>query len=164
MSDVAAIWHRVLSALPEARLIVVGRGLAGEERRLAQLVPNVEIAGWLEPAAMPTFFAGMRVALVPWADTPSNRARNSAKVLELMLAGVPIVAYAVGELPFTLDGCAAVVPPGDEDAFACALVELLRSPERALQLSAGARQRVLAEYAWARLAETALRAYERAMA
>ena len=35
--DVAAIWGRVLSVLPEARLVVLGRGLAGEENELAQL-------------------------------------------------------------------------------------------------------------------------------
>ena len=159
--DVAAIWGRVLSVLPEARLVVLGRGLAGEENELAQCVPNVDVAGWLEPAEMPALFARMCLALVPWADTPPNRARNSAKVLELMSAGLPIVAYAVGELPVTLGDSAVLVPPGDEKAFAEAVVALLNAPERAAQLGANARRRVLAEYTWDKLARRALGAYVR---
>jgi glycosyltransferase involved in cell wall biosynthesis len=161
VADVAAIWLRVIGALPEARLVVVGRGLAGEENELAQRVPNVDVAGWVEPPAMPALFAATRVALVPWTDTPSNRARNSAKVLELMSAGLPIVAYAVGELPATLDDCAATIPVGDEEAFARAVVGLLKAPERAAELGAAARRRVLNEYTWDKLAESALCAYER---
>jgi len=161
VADVAAIWRRVTSVLPEARLVVVGRGLAGEENELAHRVPNVDVSGWVEPSEMPALFASMRVALAPWADTLPNRARNSAKVLELMSAGLPIVAYAVGELPVTLGDSAAVVPPGDEEAFAGAVVDLLNAPERAAQLGADARRRVLAEYTWDKLAEIALCAYER---
>jgi glycosyltransferase involved in cell wall biosynthesis len=161
VADVAAIWRRVTAVLPDARLAVVGRGLAGEENELAHLVPNVDVAGWVEPSEMPVLFASMRVALVPWADTLPNRARNSAKVLELMSAGLPIVAYAVGQLPLTLGDSAAVVPPGDEEAFAGAVVDLLNAPERAVQLGADARRRVLAEYTWDKLAEIALCAYER---
>ena len=116
-ADVIAIWARVRERLPDARLTVVGRGVGGEERELTG-VPGIEVAGWVEPGSLPALFAGMQVAVVPWADTPSNRARHSAKVLELMAAGLPIVAYAVGELPVTLGEAGILVPPGDAAAFA----------------------------------------------
>ena len=92
----------------------MGRGLGGEERELVG-VPGIAVQGWIEPAELPALLGRMSVAIVPWADTPSNQARHSAKVLELMAAGLPIVAYAVGELPATLGEAGVLVPPGDAD-------------------------------------------------
>jgi glycosyltransferase involved in cell wall biosynthesis len=157
--DVTAIWERVAAAVPDARLTVVGRGLAGEEAALTG-VPGVRVAGWMEPADMPALFAGMGVAIVPWHDSPSNRARHSAKVLELMAAGMPIVAYAVGEVPATLGETARLISPGDAASFAGTIVELMHDPAQAAQLGASARQRVTERYRWEVLAENALAAYQ----
>ena len=90
----------------------------------------------------------MSVAIVPWTDTPPNRARHSAKVLELMAAGLPIVAYAVGELPVTLGEAGVLVPPGDADGFAAAVAALLADPDRAARLGAVAQTRVKSVFAW----------------
>ncbi len=111
---------------------------------------------------MAAFFARQTLAIVPWADTPPNRARSSAKVLELMAAGLPIVAYAVGDLPATLGDAGVLVPPGDEVAFAMSVVALLSDPERACRLGAAARARVLERFTWARLGDVALAAYAKA--
>jgi glycosyltransferase involved in cell wall biosynthesis len=157
-ADVIAIWAHVRKHLPDARVTVVGRGVGGEERALAG-EPGIEVAGWVEPQSLPTLFAGMQVAVVPWADTPSNRARHSAKVLELMAAGLPIVAYAVGELPVTLGETGILVPPGDATAFAQAVAELLADPERARRLGAAAQIRVRERFGWPHLADVALAAY-----
>ena len=115
--------------MPGATLTVVGRGLAGEERELVGM-PGITVQGWIEPAELPGLLGRMSVAIVPWADTPPNRARHSAKVLELMAAGLPIVAYAVGELPATLGEAGVLVPPGDADGFAAAVAALLADPDR----------------------------------
>jgi glycosyltransferase involved in cell wall biosynthesis len=159
VDDVVDIWRRVANLAPEATLTVVGRGLSGEERILADTLPKVEVLGWVEPAQMPLLFAGHTLAIVPWADTPPNRARNSAKVLELMAAGLPIVAYAVGELPATLAGAGVPVPPGEAAAFAHAVADLLANPARAAQLGAAARARVHNHYTWDHLAEAVLQVY-----
>ncbi len=161
-ADVRAIWSHVRAALPAARLMVIGRGIAGEERHLADL-PGVTIAGWVEPETLPARLAAGQVALVPWADTPSNRARHSAKVLELMAAGVPIVAYAVGELPVTLDDAAVLVPPGDEVAFARQVVALLTDRPRGQQLAAAAQARAAGLFTWEHLARTAAAVYEQVL-
>ena len=137
---------------------MVGRGLGGEERELAGL-PGIEVRGWVEPAELPELFARMAVAIVPWADTPSNRARHSAKVLELMAAGLPIVAYAVGELPATLGDAGVLARPGDADAFAAAVAALMADPDRAARLGAAAGARVGAAFTWERTADAALQAY-----
>jgi len=159
--DVAAIWDRVRKVIPAARLTVVGRGLAGEEEALRNM-PGIDVLGWVEPGELPARLAAGRLAVVPWADTHSNRARHSAKVLELMEAGLPIVAYAVGELPATLGDAGVLIEPGDEEAFAGAIVALCGDDERARRLGARARRRVLDEYTWDKLAEIAVEAYRAA--
>jgi glycosyltransferase involved in cell wall biosynthesis len=161
-TDVLAIWARVRERLPDARLTVVGRGVGGEARELSG-APGIEVVGWVEPEKLPALFAGMQVALVPWADTPSNRARHSAKVLELMSASLPVVACAVGELPATLGETGSLVPPGDAAVFAQAVAELLTDRERARRLGAAAQLRVHERFAWPRLADVALAAYAAAL-
>lgn len=157
-ADVLAIWERIRAQVPEATLIVIGQGLAGEERRLAG-VAGVQVAGWIGPERLGEWLAGAAVALVPWADTLPNRARHSAKVLELMAAGRAIVASAVGELPATLGDTGILLPPGDAKAFADAVVGLWADPDRAAQLGAAAQKRVRTLFNWERLAEIALAAY-----
>jgi len=159
--DVVAIWKRVREVIPDACLTVVGRGLAGEEEALRNL-PGINVLGWVEPEELPAAFATADVAVVPWADTPSNRARHSAKVLELMVAGLPVVAYAVGELPVTLGDAGVLVKPGDETALARAIVALFGDAERRRRLAVAARARVLARYTWKESADVAVEAYRAA--
>jgi glycosyltransferase involved in cell wall biosynthesis len=157
--DVAQIWRLVSTRAPAAKLVIAGRGMGGEEWELARRLSGVEVAGWTEPQFLPALFAGQELAIVPWADTLPNRARCSAKVLELMAAGLPIVASEVGELPTMLAGCGLVVPPGDHMAFAEAILALLADPEHANRLGAAARACARTTYNWDRLAEIALEAY-----
>jgi glycosyltransferase involved in cell wall biosynthesis len=156
--SVAAIWEKVRAALPEARLIVMGSGLAGEEELLRPL-PGIDVVGWVDPRELPAILAAADVAIVPWTDTLSNRARHSVKVLELMRSGLPVIAYAVGELAATVGEAGILVEPGDEAGFACAVVALLRDRGRARELGDAARRRVLEQFTWERLVETALEAY-----
>ena len=158
VADVAAMWTQVRGLIPDARLIVIGRGLAGEEEELARL-SGVTCAGWVAEDELPKWFARCAVAVLPWADTPTNRARHSAKLLELMGAELPIVACAVGEIPATLGDTGVLVAPGDAAAFASAVAMLLNDPRRADSLGAAARARVAAQFTWAQLAARAVEAY-----
>ena len=160
-ADVAAIWARVRERVPGAKLTVVGHGLGGEESGLVGL-PGITVQGWVEPTELPDLLRRMAVGIVPWVDTPSNQARHSAKVLELMAAGLPIVAYAVGELPATLGEAGILVPPGDADGFAAAVAALLAEPGRATRLGIAAQGRVQTHFTWERLADVALAAYHAA--
>jgi glycosyltransferase involved in cell wall biosynthesis len=157
-AHVVALWAQVRALRPDAHLIVLGRGMAGEEAALAG-VEGITVRGWVEPPHLPAALAAASVAIAPWADTPSNRARHSAKILELMAAGLPVVAYAVGELPATLGDAGALLPPGDSAAFARTVVELWADPARAARLAVAARARVAALFSWEVLAVRALRAY-----
>ena len=144
--------------MPGATLTVVGRGLGGEERELVG-VPGITVQGWIEPAELPGLLGRMSVAIVPWGDTPPNQARHSAKVLELMAAGLPIVAYAVGELPATLGEAGVLVPPGDADGFAAAVAALLADPDRCGPVGRGGAGAGAGALYLGALADVALAAY-----
>jgi glycosyltransferase involved in cell wall biosynthesis len=156
--DVKTIWARVRAQVPDVRLLVIGRGQAGEEDGLRGEM-GIEVMGWQEPASVRGLLASAALAIAPWTDTPTNQARHSAKILSIMGAGVPIVATAVGELPVTLGAGGVLVSPGAPDEFAAAVVTLLRDEGRAHALGLAARQRALTAFNWDALVEVALGAY-----
>ncbi|MCU0507537.1 MAG: glycosyltransferase family 4 protein [Anaerolineae bacterium] len=156
--DVATIWRAARELEPGARLLVVGKGANGEERELAEL-PGVKVVGWLEPEQIRAAFGRAALAIAPWADTAANRARHSAKIVELMAAGVPLVAYRVGEMTVTPGEAGALVEPGDAAAFARAVVDLLRDPARRARMSGAGRGLVREGFTWDALVEVALSAY-----
>ncbi len=153
-----------------ARLMVVGKGERHEEDDLLQLAQRAGVAaaidyrGWLEPAHLPAVFTEADVALVPMTDTLINRARCSAKLLELMAAGLPVVATHVGQNPeYIQHGVSGLlVPPGDPAALAQALLTLLNNTDLCQQFAA-AGYRALIDYTWQRLAPTAEQAYRYAL-
>jgi len=156
--------------VPEARLLVAGRGLRGEEERLLArasalgIGDAVALRGWIEPADAPAVFAAADVAILPFDDTLINRAKSTAKLLELMAAGLPVVAEAVGQNREVLvDGQSGLlVPPGDAGAFADAVAGLLLDPAARAALGAGARDRIGAGFVWSRRVADLLAAYDAA--
>jgi glycosyltransferase involved in cell wall biosynthesis len=168
--EVVATLIAVHQQQPAARLLVVGKGERCEEDHLLQLAQRAGVAaaidyrGWLEPAHLPAVFAEADVALVPMTDTLINRARCSAKLLELMAAGLPVVATRIGQNPeYIQHGVSGLlVPPGDPAALAQALLTLLNDDELRQQFVA-AGHRALTDYTWQRLAHTAERAYRYAL-
>jgi glycosyltransferase involved in cell wall biosynthesis len=97
-------------------------------------------------------------------DTLINRARCSAKLLELVAAGVPVAAAHVGEAAaYIRDGHSGLlVPPGNPAALAQAALALLADDRLRQRLGAEA-IRASSAFAWDKLALTAEQAYECAM-
>jgi glycosyltransferase involved in cell wall biosynthesis len=152
---------------PQVRWLVVGRGLYDEERQLAALLESaglagvVTFAGWQPVEVLPLCFAAADVAVHPYDDTPINRTKCSVKLIDLLLAGVPVVADAVGQnSEYIEDGVSGMlVDPNDSGAMAGAVVGLLHSPDVRQQLAATASNVILSHYSWAGLAQVAEQAY-----
>ncbi|QEL15566.1 glycosyltransferase family 1 protein [Limnoglobus roseus] len=79
-------------------------------------------------------------------------------LLEAMAAGVPIVCTAAGALPEVLGDAGILVPPGDEEAMAEAVLRVLRSPEVAADLVVRGHARRKA-FSWRKMAEETLAVY-----
>lgn len=90
---------------------------------------------------------------------------ESLAILEAMSAQRPIIATAVGGTPSLLANgeCGILVPPGNVQAMAQAIVELLQNEEKAHQLAVRARERFLQEYTIDRMAERYLELYTKAI-
>ncbi len=159
----------VLAQMPEARWLVVGKGLFGEEDRFMSMARSRGVAqqiiylGWVEPELLPAHFQLARVAIYPFDDTLINRCKCAVKLIDLLAAGVPVVADAVGQnVEYIQHGTSGMlVAPGETEAFVASVVRLLGDPDLGGSLGRAARERMHSEFAWQRLVERAERAYER---
>jgi glycosyltransferase involved in cell wall biosynthesis len=168
--EVVAALVGVAARCPNVRLIIVGKGERGEENELLRLVQRTGLAsfvdyrGWLMPDHIPATLAEADVALMPMRDTLINRARGLAKLLELMGAGLPIVASRVGQAAEYLEHGVSgwLVPPGNPGALAEAVLRLIGDADLRQRLGIGA-QYAARQYSWDLLAPIAERAYAHAV-
>ena len=151
-----AAWPRVLEALPDARLVLIGEG------------PEVE--SLRAHAARGVSFAGLRRDVPEWiraADVvalPSRWEGMALTMIEGMAAGRSVVATDVAGAREALDrGAGAVVPVEDPGALAAALLERLRDPELAAREGTEGRRRVEELYNLEMVEHNIMRAYEAAL-
>jgi glycosyltransferase involved in cell wall biosynthesis len=157
----AEVAFRILTRAPDAELVVAGLGLAGEERRFDRLAiehglaGRVHLLGWIKAEDLPDVFAAADLALYPLDDTLLNRAKCPMKLVDLLLAGVPVVADSVGQArEYVQDGVTgALVAAGDVDAMANRAIDLLNDRARRLDLGARARQCMLSDWTWSKQAD-----------
>ncbi|GHB53693.1 glycosyl transferase [Streptomyces viridiviolaceus] len=120
--DAARAWRR-LDPVP---LVVV----AGEGSLRADLQRRIE------GERLPVVLVGRRddvtdlLAAADLALLPSRRESRSVLAQEALHARVPLVASDVGGIPELVGDAAELVPPGDPEALAEAVVRLLDDPER----------------------------------
>jgi len=134
----------VLRSEPRARLLLIGQGGANDPR--AGLDREAESLG----IGAAVRFAGVRTdipRLLRTCDVYVNSSRYegmSNTILEAMAAGRPVVATAVGGNPDLVgDGVTGyLVPPGDPDAMARRVLELLRVAELRRRMGAAGRARM----------------------
>jgi len=169
LERVVEIWKGVVEAIPEARLLVVGRGLFGEEERLRQLmaqreIEGVEYVGWVEEKKQ-KWLASADLAIYPYDDTLINRTKCSIKLIELMGSRLPIVASDVGENRQYIEHLVSgyLIEPGDDESFCQAIIHILRDEELQRALGREAGRRVREKFNWATLAQTVEKAYNIAL-
>lgn len=148
MEELVDAFKAVVGALPEARLVVVGRGEGMEDLR-AQVVQRglereVIFAGY---RSGPELAAAYRTFDVKVLLAEGNDGTCRA-LLEGMAAGRPGVAYRFGApAEAIVDGVTGrLVEPGAVGALSEALLELLRAPSLARAMGAAARERMEREF------------------
>lgn len=157
----------VAAHVPQARWLIVGRGLQGEETRLAAMLAQaglseyVRFAGWLPLDQLPAHFQAADVAIYPYDDTLLNRTKCSIKLIDLLAAALPVVADAVGQnCEYIRSGVSGILVPAEDDvAFGAALVTLLRQPETRERLGRAAARTIHERFTWPGLSEVVERAY-----
>ncbi|WP_432548197.1 glycosyltransferase, partial [Kineococcus sp. SYSU DK004] len=150
-------WPRVLSGLPAAHLALVGEGPAGPELRRAA-GPGVRFAGPTDDSW--SWFAAADVVAVP------SRWEGMALVpLEAGATGRSVVASDVAGVRESVGRDAgAVVPAGDPDRLAAALLDRLLDPALAEREGRAARRAVQADHDEADVAHRVLALYDEVLA
>ena len=135
-------------AQPNTRFVIVGGGEIEEllrarvERR--GLTEVFYFTGWRHD--LPRIYADLDLVVIS-----SDNEGTPVSLIEAMAAGVPVVSTAVGGVADLLHGgdFGAIVPPGDHQALAHAMLQALTAPDpERLQ---AARQHVLTMYDESRL-------------
>jgi phosphatidylinositol alpha-mannosyltransferase len=163
MDVLIAALERLAPERPGLRLLVAGRGEAGEFLgRLPRAVRDrVELLGQVSEADKARLLHSVDVYCAP------NTGGESFGVilLEAMAAGTPVIASDLEAFRRVLEGGAAgeLFPVGDAATLATALGRLLDDPERRRALVAAA-DRAVAPYDWDVVARAVLRVYDLAIA
>lgn len=132
---------RVVHALPEAMLVIVGDGVQREaiEAKVSGLglSGNVRLLGTRHD--VPEVLAALDVKVLS-----SKMEANPASTLEASACGLPVVAPDVGSLAETvLDGKTGILcRPDDPTALADAMVRILSDPEKARTMGEAGRDLV----------------------
>ena len=161
---------QALAALEGAAIALVGgpqemaEELRAAWRAAGQAESHFLAAGQVAPDTVPLYLAAFDVCAMPspWTQHFAHYA-SPVKLFEYMASGRPLVATdlpAVAEV--VRDGeHALLVPPGDAEALAAALLRLREDAALRQRLAANARARVLADYTWTTRARRILQQIER---
>lgn len=155
-SRVLDVFDKILARMGDAALLVVGQGLESEEEMMKQeagrrgLGEKMLLAGWVPPEQLPDYFHAADVALYPLDDTLLNRTKCPMKLLDLLGAGVPVVADRVGQAAeYIADGRTGIlVNSADSDAMSEAAISLLQAPARRQEMGEAARSDACARWTW----------------
>lgn len=158
---------RLFEEMPQVKLLVVGKGLHGEEIELEKLVQSrdwgrqVVYAGWVDPSQLSAYFAASDASIYPFDDTLVNRCKCAVKLVDLLSAGVPVVAEAVGQNCEYVSNneTGLLVPPGDNSQFASSVVRLLVDSDLRKRLGQCAAETMAREFSWRDLAARVELAY-----
>lgn len=131
----------------DAKLLVIGDG--PERRGLERLSKglDVDFLGQVPHGEMPRYIASADAAIIP-----SLIEASSLFMLEAMAMEKPVIATHVGGLPEALGDSGMLVPPGDAEALASGLDEILSDPENAGSTARRARRRVEENFTWEKIA------------
>jgi glycosyltransferase involved in cell wall biosynthesis/MoaA/NifB/PqqE/SkfB family radical SAM enzyme len=165
--DAAAL---VLSRVPDAGFVVVGGGrtlesLKAHASRLG-IAARVRFTGSVPPSAVADHLDVADVAVATLPDTAQAATKSPLKIVEYMAAGKAIVASRVGEAARFLDDgrVGRLVPPGDAEALADSMAELLKDPYLRSELGVAARDRLRDRFTWDHTADRIEQAWLRARA
>jgi phosphatidylinositol alpha-1,6-mannosyltransferase len=150
-------WPRVLRAVPDAVLLLVGGG--PYRRRLERLAAgqeSIRFTGTVPAAGLPGYYAAADVFAMPcrtrWGGVDVEGL--GIVFLEASATGLPVVAGASGGAPDAVRrGETGLVVDGEDPAeIAQAIVELLSDPDKARKMGANGRDWIAREWTWEQVA------------
>jgi len=162
--------QQVVKEVPQAKLLVVGDTLASDRDRrvtehIKELIDRVKVQDVIR-------FAGFRedipdlLAIMDLFVLPSHREGMPRTILEAMAAGKPVVATNIrGCREEVIHGVTGLlVPVGDSDALADAILMVLSDEELTSRMGEAGRKRVVAGFDEKLVLERQLKVYHQLVA
>ena len=152
MDFLVRVHAAVVDAVPDARLLIVGKGenpeddqlLADEIRRSNLPDSAIRFTGALPMDDVWAQIESAAVCVSPYYPTFELNSTSPTKLIEYMAMARPVVANEHPEQSLVIaESGAGVCVPWDESAFATAIIQLLKSPQTCTEM--GAKGRVWVE-------------------
>ena len=154
-----------LRAAPAKHLVAPYPGRRAERLALEKLADNlgisgrVEFLGRLPSGETPRYYRQLDVLVLPSLSRPNWVEQFGRVLIEAMACGVPVVGSASGEIPWVIGDAGVLFPEGETAALAQTLGDLIDNAERRRELGMRGRERVLANFTQAQIAEATARVY-----
>jgi glycosyltransferase involved in cell wall biosynthesis len=137
---------RVLDTFPSTRFLIVGDGLlrTGLEAQAKSLNIHSSVIFTGERKDIPEILSLMDVFVLP----SFSREGLGLAIIEAMAVERPVVATEIGGIPEAVikGKTGLLVPPGDSEAMAKAIIQLLQDPEKAKSMGEKGRARVMKRF------------------
>jgi glycosyltransferase involved in cell wall biosynthesis len=146
------------------RAYILGNGpqreaLQAQARRLG-LGDRVSFDPWIPSAGMSTYYRQLDALVVPSRTRPNWKEQFGRVLIEAMACGVPVVGADSGEIPHVIGDAGLVFPEGQAEALRADLSRLLGDPDLRADLARRGRERVLAHYTQAQVANQTYQVYQ----
>jgi glycosyltransferase involved in cell wall biosynthesis len=145
----------------QLRLVGAGESRAALVALAAQLglSARVRFDARLESDAMPSFYQGLDLFVLPSRTLPTWKEQFGRVLIEAMSCAVPVVGSNSGEIPNVMGEAGLLFAEGDVDALAGHLQRLLADPGLRAKLGQAGRARVLAYYTMQHIASQTVELY-----
>jgi colanic acid biosynthesis glycosyl transferase WcaI len=147
---------------------LMGRGIEADDLRALADTSGASAVSFAQPVDkddVPAAFRAADVLLMQWADDPLFNITIPSKTQFYLAVGKPILAALSGETADILraSGAAVVVPPGDPEALAEAMVTMARMPREELDAMGRAGEAYYARtFSFAKMVDDTVAVIERA--
>jgi glycosyltransferase involved in cell wall biosynthesis len=156
---------RVADSVQDVTLVVAGTCWRGWER-YQQIIDELALArhvrlhiGYIPSSMIKVYFRSADLVVLPYLHFEAQSGPGNIA----LAFGVPLVVTRTGGLPKLVRDSGAVVPPGDADALARAVVACLSDAGRLSRMSADSTA-LAREYSWPRIAERTVQLYNELLA
>lgn len=161
---------KILKEIPNAKLLLVGgKGSEEYEKELKKLCEelkvenNVEFTGWVNFSLVPSYIALSDVCLVPHHVSGHTNTTIPHKLFQYMAMRKPVIVTNCKPLKRIVEecDCGVVVPSGDYNEMAEAVIRLYKDREYARKLGENGRRAVEEKYNWKNEAKKLCELYKR---
>jgi glycosyltransferase involved in cell wall biosynthesis len=132
---------------PGLVLTMVGNGpqmgAAREKIRELGIDDKVTIREFVPNEELPAVYRGADVFILSSLEEGVPRT-----ILESMACGLPVICTDLPQLGRIVDGCGLIVPVGNSEALAKAILRVASDPDLAHRLGACGRERVIKSFSW----------------